>query len=56
MTERIQICIDQLRLIRVRTEDIPVDGNKIIEVINTLIDIKQELEKKPEGGEDNVCS
>lgn len=56
MTERLQICINQLKLIRVRVEDIPVEGNKIIEVINTLIDVKQELETKPEGGEDNVCS
>ena len=56
MEEKIQTCIDTLRLIRVRTEDISVDGEKIISVINLLYMIQGELKKKPEGGEDNVCS
>lgn len=56
MDEKIQACIDTLRLIRVRAEDISEDGNKIIQVINLLYEIQGELRKKPEGGEDNVCS
>ena len=55
MKERIEKCIAQLRLIRIRVEDIPVDGNIISGVINDLIDIGETLDKKPEGGEENVC-
>ena len=56
MEEKIQNCIDTLRLIRVRAEDIAEDGNRIIGVINILYEVQAELRKQSEGGEDNVCS
>ena len=43
MITRLQLCIDQLRVIPVRVEDLSTSGNKIVEVINTLYDIKKEL-------------
>lgn len=56
MTGRLQKCIDMLKAVRVRTEDIPTEGNDIIIVINTLIDLKEEMEKRAEGVENDVCS
>lgn len=55
MEDKIQACIDTLRLIRVRAEDISEDGNRIIRVINVLYEVQEEMKKKPEGGGENVC-
>ncbi len=46
----INAAIDTLRLIRVRVEDVPQDGNRLIEVINSLIDIRDKMKEDMQHG------